>query len=68
MGATMTVRRIIVVTSALARLGRISVIGGAIVVLVTAGNPEVSTDPAGSGDAPRTLEVRRRYGVGQHHR
>ena len=45
-----------------------SLIGGAIVVLVAAGNPEVSTDPGGSGDAPRTFEVRRRYGVGQHHR
>ena len=29
---------------------------------------EVSTDPGGSGDAPRTLEVRRRREVGRCHR
>jgi hypothetical protein len=67
-GVSMTVPGVIFVVFFFAQLSRISLIGGAIVVLVAAGNPEVSTDPGGSGDAPRTLEVRRRYGVGHHHR
>jgi hypothetical protein len=67
-GATVTVPGVIFVASFFALLSRISLIGGAIVVLIAAGNPEVSTDPGGTGDAPRTLEVCRRREVGRRHR
>ena len=39
-----------------------------VVVLVAAGILGGGVDPGGQGDALRTLEVRRRCGVGQHHR
>ena len=68
MGATMTVPGVILVASSFAQLSSVPVMSGMIVVLVAAGILGGGVDPGGQGDALRTLEVRRRCGVGQHHR